>query len=284
MKNAIEIRNLRKNYPSFSLKDISLTLPSGCIMGFIGENGAGKSTTIKALLGLIKIDGGQLHLLGQKAVRENRKLYNDVGFVLDNFTFPEGMTALQVGTMLGGIYKGWDNSLYRKNLQNFSLDPKKKIKEYSRGMNMKLSIAAAISHGAKLLILDEPTSGLDPIIRDEILEILRDFIQDEQHAVFLSSHITSDLEKICDYITFIHNGKLLLSEEKDTLLGTYGILKCGKRDFDAIDPRFIHSYRKNDFGAEALVKRKFMPDRHIIDPASLDDIMLFMVKGQKFPQ
>jgi len=281
MKNAIEIRNLKKKYPSFSLKDISLTLPSGCILGFIGENGAGKSTTIKALLGLIKTDGGQIRLLGKAASRENRALYNDVGFVLDNFTFPEGMTALQVGSMLSGIYKGWDNSQYQKNLRNFSLDPKKKIKEYSRGMNMKLAIATAISHNAKLLILDEPTSGLDPIIRDEILEILRSFIQDDQHAVFLSSHITSDLEKICDYITFIHDGRLLLSEEKDVLLGSYGILKCGKRDFETIDPRFICSYRKNDFGAEALVKREFLPDRYIIDPASLDDIMLFMVKGQK---
>jgi len=281
MKNAIEIRNLKKNYPSFSLKDISLTLPSGCILGFIGENGAGKSTTIKALLGLIKTDGGQIHLLGKAASRENRALYNDVGFVLDNFTFPEGMTALQVGSMLSGIYKGWDSSQYQKNLRDFSLDPKKKIKEYSRGMNMKLAIATAISHNAKLLILDEPTSGLDPIIRDEILEILRSFIQDDQHAVFLSSHITSDLEKICDYITFIHDGRLLLSEEKDILLGSYGILKCGKRDFETIDPRFICSYRKNDFGAEALVKREFLPDRYIIDPASLDDIMLFMVKGQK---
>lgn len=281
MKNAIEIRNLRKNYPSFSLKDISLTLPTGCIMGFIGENGAGKSTTIKAMLGLIKADGGQIQLLGHAASRQNRALYNDVGFVLDNFTFPEGMTALQVGTMLGGIYKGWDSALYQKNLRDFSLNPKKKIKEYSRGMNMKLAIAAAISHGAKLLILDEPTSGLDPIIRDEILEILRDFIQNEQHAVFLSSHITSDLEKICDYITFIHDGKLLLSEEKDALLGTYGILKCGKRDFESIDPRFVYSYRQNDFGAEALVKREFLPNRYVVDTASLDDIMLFMVKGQK---
>lgn len=281
MKNAIEIRNLSKKYSSFSLKDISLTLPSGCIMGFIGENGAGKSTTIKAMLGLVKADGGQIRLLSQAASRQNRTLYNDVGFVLDNFTFPEGMTALQVGTMLSGIYKNWNHDRYRKNLQDFSLNPKKKIKEYSRGMNMKLAIATAISHGAKLLILDEPTSGLDPIIRDEILEILRGFIQDERHAVFLSSHITSDLEKICDYITFIHDGTLLLSEEKDRLLGTYGILKCGKRDLDTINPRLIYSYRKNDFGAEALVKREYLPDHYVIDPASLDDIMLFMVKGQK---
>ena len=280
MTNAIELRNLRKEYESFTLDGVSLTLPMGCIMGFIGENGAGKSTTIKAMLGLIEKDSGDIRLLGRDPAAD-RSVMEEVGLVLDSGFFPPEMDALHLGKALSKIYKRWDGAAYRTYLERFQIEPGKKIKAYSRGMVMKLSLAAALSHGAKLLLLDEATSGLDPIVRDDILDILYDYIQDEGHSVFLSSHITGDLEKIADYITFIHQGKIFLSGEKDTLLETYGLFHGSREQLTELAPATVVGYRDSDFGVTALVKRYEMPGDLAVENATLDDLMLYSIKGKK---
>lgn len=280
MENALELRGLRKNYKHFTLKDISLTLPVGCIMGFIGENGAGKSTTIKATLGLLQKDGGDVRILGKDPTCD-RSVMEDVGLVLDNGFFPPEMNAKHLEKSLKKIYRNWDSQTYHRYMDRFQIDWSKKVKEYSRGMVMKASLAVALSHGAKLLLLDEPTSGLDPIVRDDILDILYDFIQDENHSVFLSSHITGDLEKIADYITFIHEGKLLMTGEKDSLLETYGLLHCTMEQLEELPPEAVTGYRKSDFGVTALVKRYRIPGSYTVENATLDDIMLYSIKGKK---
>lgn len=283
--NAIEIKHLRKEYPTFTLEDLSLTLPMGCIMGFIGENGAGKSTTIKAMLGLIEKTSGSVSLLGRDPLEhgssKDRSVMEDVGLVLDSGFFPPEMNAKSIGRTLSSVYRNWDSAAYSRYLAQFEIEPTKKVKDYSRGMVMKLSLSASMSHGAKLLLLDEATSGLDPVVRDDILDILFEFIQDEQHSVFLSSHITADLEKIADYIAFIHKGRLLMSMEKDVLLDSYGLLKCPASDFDAIDPAVVIGMRKNEFGVTALVKKYYVPNGFTVEPATLDDIMLYSIKGEK---
>lgn len=280
MENAIALKDLTKQYKSFTLDHISLTLPTGCIMGFIGENGAGKSTTIKAMLGLIEPDSGEIRLLG-KDPQTDRSVMEDIGMVLDSGFFPPEMNARQIGTALKPVYKNWDNKTYSRYLARFQIDPKKKIKEYSRGMTMKLSLTAALSHKARLLILDEATSGLDPVIRDDILDLLLEFIQDESHSVFLSSHITGDLEKISDYIVFLHEGKIVMSGEKDLLLDSYGILKCTPEELEAIEPKTIAGVRRGEFGVTALVKKYRVPDGFHVELAALDDIMLYSIKGEK---
>lgn len=280
MENALELRGLRKSYKHFTLDNVSLSLPKGCIMGFIGENGAGKSTTIKTMLGLIRKDGGEIRLLG-KDPTQDRSVMEKVGLVLDSGFFPQEMNAKQLGSSMAHIYKGWDPEAYRRFLERFQISPDKKIKEYSRGMVMKLSLAVALSHGAKLLVLDEATSGLDPIVRDDILDILYDFIQDEEHSVFLSCHITGDLEKIADYIAFIHEGKLLMVGEKDDLLETYGLLHCTREQLQELDPSAVTGYRNSEFGVTALVKRYRLPGDYQVENASLDDILLYCVKGKK---
>ncbi len=280
MENALELRGLRKNYKHFTLKDINLTLPMGCIMGFIGENGAGKSTTIKAMLGLIRKDGGEIRILGKDPYAD-RSVMEEVGLVLDSGFFPPEMNAKQLGKSMSHIYKRWDSEAYCRYVERFQIDTTKKVKEYSRGMVMKLSLAAALSHGAKLLLLDEATSGLDPIVRDDILDILYDFIQDEERSVFLSSHITGDLEKIADYITFIHEGRLLMSGEKDSLLETYGLLHCTMDQLEELSPKAVTGYRKSDFGVTALVSRHRIPGDLTVENATLDDIMLYSIKGKK---
>jgi ABC-2 type transport system ATP-binding protein len=280
MENALELRGLRKNYKHFTLDNVSLTLPKGCIMGFIGENGAGKSTTIKTMLGLIRKDGGEIRILGKDPIQD-RSVMEKVGLVLDSGFFPQEMNAKQLGSSMVHIYKGWDLEAYRLFLERFQIAPDKKIKEYSRGMVMKLSLAVALSHGAELLVLDEATSGLDPIVRDDILDILYDFIQDEEHSVFLSSHITGDLEKIADYIAFIHEGKLLMVGEKDDLLETYGLLHCTREQLQELDPSAVTGYRNSEFGVTALVKRYRLPGDYQVENTSLDDILLYCVKGKK---
>ena len=280
MTNAIELRDLRKKYETFTLDGVSLTLPMGCIMGFIGENGAGKSTTIKAMLGLIEKDSGDIRLLGRDPAAD-RSVMEEVGLVLDSGFFPPEMDALHLGKALSKIYKRWDGAAYRTYLERFQIEPGKKIKAYSRGMVMKLSLAAALSHGAKLLLLDEATSGLDPIVRDDILDILYDYIQDEGHSVFLSSHITGDLEKIADYITFIHQGKIFLSGEKDALLETYGLFHGSREQLAELAPATVVGYRDSDFGVTALVKRYEMPGDLPVENATLDDLMLYSIKGKK---
>lgn len=280
MNNILEVTNLNKKYDGFALSDVNITLPKGCIMGFIGENGAGKTTTIKLILNLIHRDSGEVSVLGLDNITDNLPIKEDLGVVFDESNFPDTMNAADVNIVMRNIYKKWDEPVFRAYLERFSLPLKKSIKEYSRGMKMKLSIAAALSHHAKLLILDEATSGLDPVVRDEILDVFMEFIQDEEHSVFLSSHITSDLEKIADYITFIHKGKIVFSEPKDALLYDYGVLKCSAADYENINKDFVVGCRKNQFGVEALVQRAKLEPGCTIDSASLEDIMLFRIKGE----
>ncbi|HHY22702.1 MAG TPA: ABC transporter ATP-binding protein [Clostridiaceae bacterium] len=249
-------------------------------MGFIGENGAGKSTTIKLILNLIHRDSGKISIFGWDNIEYENKIKEDIGVVFEENNLPENMTITDVSIVMRNIYKNWDSKVFNSFMKEFSLPAKKTIKEFSRGMKMKLSIAVALSHHAKLLILDEATSGLDPIIREEILDMFLEFIQDEEHSIFASSHIISDLEKVADYITFIHKGRILFSESKDNLLCKYGVLKCRASEFEIIDKSIVAGYRKSKFGVEALVLKDKIKGKHIIDHASIEDIMLFSIKGE----
>ena len=278
MINAIKITNLSKRYSDFQLDNINLELPKGSIMGFIGPNGAGKSTTIKLILDLINKDSGTITVLGKDSKKELTQIKENIGVVMDECFFPENITAKNINLIMKNIYKTWNDKKFYEIIKNFSLPETKIIKDFSRGMKMKLSIAVALSHDSKLLILDEATSGLDPIVRDEILDIFLEFIQNEKHSIFISSHIISDLEKICDYITFIHKGKIIFSEQKDNLLENYGILKCSITDFDKIDKSIVKGYRKNTFGVEALILKNKLKGNYIIDKANIEEIMLFHVK------
>lgn len=281
MSNILEVTELVKTYRDFQLDRISFQLKAGSIMGFIGENGAGKSTTIKSILNIIRIDGGQIHIFGEDAGKKsnNQRIKENIGVVLDECYFHDMLNAKEINGFMGKIYKNWDKALYFQYLERFCLPIRKTIKDYSRGMKMKLSIATALSHRPKLLILDEPTSGLDPVMRNEILDVFFDFIQDEQHSILMSSHITTDLERICDYITFIHQGKLILSESKDDILYDYAILKCTSSQYGKIDKEDIIAQRKNSFGIELLIKNKEqLMNKYrdcTFDHASLEDIMLF---------
>ena len=283
MKNALEVSHLTKDYGSFKLDDVSFTVPGGTIMGLIGENGAGKSTTIKCILNLIRRDGGEIQVLGLDNLRDEQAVKAQVGVVLDETTFHDGLTAPQVGKILSKLYPNWDAALYQRYLDKFGLAGKKPVKTFSKGMKMKLSLAAAFAARPKLLILDEATSGLDPVVRDEILDEFLDFIQDEEHAILLSSHITSDLEKVADYVTYLHRGKVAVSGAKDELLATYGRLVCARADLAQVDPALLVGVRTGQFGCEALVRDKhafvrFYPGL-TVDPVTLEDIMVFTVKG-----
>lgn len=282
MEYALELKNVTKQYSDFTLDHINLALPTGSILGFVGENGAGKSTTIKLILDTIRRMEGTISVLGEDNLNLSTKTKEAIGVVFDDCCFPEVLNAKNVNEVMKGIYKQWDSTLFFQYLKKFRLPESKSIKEYSRGMRMKLSIACALSHKAKLLILDEATSGLDPVVRDEILEVFLEFIQDETNSIFISSHIISDLEKICDYICLIHEGHILLSEPKDDLLETYGILKCSETDLHKIAKGAVISYRKNQFGIEALVKKHQVSSQYLVDPASIEDIMLFYIKGKRF--
>ena len=278
----LEVKGICKSYGAFQLDHVSFQLPKGAIMGLIGENGAGKSTTIKLILDLIRRDQGEILLFGQ----DNRKveLKQQIGVVFDENHFPEVMTPLQVGKMLEKIYSSWNGQQYQKLLSQFGLDGKKQIKDLSRGMKMKLSLAAAICHGAKLLILDEPTSGLDPVVRNEILDLFLEFIQDGERSILLSSHITSDLERAADYITFIHEGRVLLSGSKDDMLYGYGILKGGREQLSKVRKSDYLGLRTSDYGFEALVSDRQEVQRRypelLVDRVTLEDIMLLMIKGK----
>lgn len=283
MENILEVKNLSKSYKDFELKNISFTLPKGMIMGFIGENGAGKTTTIKCILNIIKEYEGEIKVFGQDN-KKNPKT-SDIGVVLDDMFFPEILTPNDINTIMKDIYKNWDSKQYFKYLTNFSLPPKNRIKTLSKGMRKKLEIATALSHHPKLLILDEPTSGLDPIARNEVIDIFQDFIQDEECSIFLSTHITTDLEHIADYITFINNGEILLSKTKDELLEQYGIVKCTESEFRKINPKDFIKYKKNKYEYEVLVenikdfKKKY--NIKIIDKITLEELMVLMIKGVK---
>ena len=280
--NAIEIRSLCKHYKGFSLDDLNLDLPYGCVLGLVGENGAGKSTTIRLIMDALERDGGTVSVLGaDNQSKEFLDLKEDIGVVLDETFVPEVINAKQMGKIMAGTYKNWDQAVYDGWIRRFELPLDKKFKDYSRGMTMKLGIAAALSHHPRLLLLDEATGGLDPMVREELLEVFADFAAEEGHAVLLSSHIVSDLERICDYIAFLHKGRLVLCEEKDLLLDKYGILKCSREQLANIPEEAIHGRRVGTYGVEALVEREFMPRDAVVDRASLEDIILYMVKGEQ---
>ena len=281
--NALEVKGISKKYDNFTLKDISFTLPCGNIMGLIGENGAGKSTIINCILDIVKMDAGSISILDQKNDKMNISLKEDIGIVFDVSEFYDNFTIVQCEGIVSKIYKRWNQDVFHHYIDAFQLPVKKYIKAFSRGMKMKLSIAIALSHQPRILILDEATSGLDPIMRDEILDVFLDFVQDETHSILLSSHISSDLEKIADYITFVHEGEILLSASKDELLYEYGIMKCRNDDFGKIDKEDIIRYRKKVYEIEILVKdREYITKKYkncIVDPAKIDDIMMLYVKG-----
>ena len=284
-ENILEVKNLNKEYNSFKLKDINLSLPKGMIMGLIGENGAGKTTTIKSILNLTSIDSGEINIFGMDMKEEAKKIKEDIGVVLDDSFLSEHLTPKDINQIMKNIYSNWDEDLFLEYLKDFKLPLKQESKDFSSGMKVKLKIAIAISHYPKLLILDEPTSGLDPVARSEILDIFQDFIQDGESSILVSSHITSDLEHIADYITFINDGKILLSKTRDELLEQYGIVRCSKEDFEKIDENDYEKYKINKYEYDVLVsnkkefKRKY--DFKVIDKPTLDDIMLIYIKGEK---
>ena len=272
--NAIELKDLEKHYRDFDLR-ISLSLPQGCILGLVGENGAGKSTTIRMLLGMTKPDGGSLQVLGQPRADKEQ-----IGVVLDEPAFPECLTARQVSRIMAGIFRNWDKAAFEGYLKKLSLPENKTFKEFSRGMKMKLSIAVALSHHPKLLVLDEPTSGLDPVVRDEVVELFADFARQEDHSVLISSHIVSDLEKLCDYVAFLHKGRLLLCEERDALREEYGLAQLSKTDFDALDPAAVVGARRSPYGVSAILRRDAAPAGVPLEPVSIEDLFILMVKGE----
>ncbi len=275
--NAIEIRGLEKRYPGFDLS-LDLDLPQGCILGLIGENGAGKSTTIKSILGMIRTDAGSIRVLGRDNGKNFAPVREDIGVVLDEGGLPSCLDAGQLGKVMAGIYKNWDAAVYRGYLQKLSLPANKPYSEMSRGMKMKLAIAVALSHHPKLLVLDEATSGLDPVVRDEVVEIFSDFTREEDHAVLISSHIVSDLEKICDYVAFLHKGRLLLCEEKDALREQYGLVQLSKTDFAALDRGAVIGHRSTPYGVTAIVRRDRAPAALAMEPVSIEDLFILMVK------
>jgi len=279
--NALEIRNLTKSFKDFRLDNLSLTLPSGCIMGLIGENGAGKSTTIKLILDIIHKDSGSIKILGEDNEKNIKMTKEDIGVVLDEVGLPECLTAKQVGKVMKHTFKNWDQDEYNRLLSKFSLPIGKQFKDFSRGMKMKLGIAIAMSHGAKLLLLDEATSGLDPVVRDEVVEMFYDFTRDEDHSILISSHIVSDLEKLCDYIAFLHKGQLLLCEEKDVLLSKYGIVHCTPETLSALAAGSIKYTKVTPYGIEAIVLRESVPEDIKISPITIEELFLFMVKEAK---
>ena len=285
MSNCIEIKGLCKAYDGFALDQIDLTVPGGSIMGLIGENGAGKSTTIKCILNLIRRDAGTITLLGRDNLADEMAVKRDIGVVLDECYFHECLRLGDVDQILRRVYPTWDSALFRDYCKRFSLPGGKTVREYSRGMKTKLSLAAALAHRPRLLILDEATSGLDPVVRDEILEEFMAFIQDEEHGILISSHITSDLEKVADYITYIHHGKVALTGAKDELLERYGRLVCGRADLQRVDHAMLAGVRTDQFSCEALVRdraafRRAYP--HLtVDPVTLEEIMVFTVKGEQ---
>ena len=277
--NVIEIRGLCKHYRDFSLDHLDLDLPAGCVLGLVGENGAGKSTTIRLIMDALERDGGTVSVLGV----DNKSpafmdVKQDVGVVLDETCVPEVINARQLGKIMAGTYKNWDQAAYEGWIERFRLPADKKVKDYSRGMTMKLGIAAALSHHPRLLLLDEATGGLDPMVREELLEVFADFAAQDGHGVLLSSHIVSDLERICDYIAFLHKGKLVLCEEKDVLLDKYAVLKCTREQLANIPQEAVHGKRVGTYGVEALVERELVPNGLVLDRAALEDIILYMVK------
>ncbi|AIQ46946.1 ABC transporter [Paenibacillus sp. FSL R7-0273] len=283
----LEVDGLTKTYngSDFSLDNVSFSIPSGMIMGFVGENGAGKTTTIKSILNTVKIDGGTIKLLGRTMTDKDTGIREDIGVVLDAANFSGILTPARLAKVMSGIYRQWDQDEYIRLTGKFGLPMNRRLKDFSRGMSMKLAIAAALSHRPKLLILDEATSGLDPVTREEILEVFQEFVEDESRSILMSSHITSDLEKIADFITIIHQGKIILTAPKDELIYNYGIARCRQEQFIRIETADRLCYRKRDFQTDVLVgdRQAFAQkyDGIVVDNVSIDEILLFLVKGER---
>ena len=286
MENIIEIKNLKKKYDDkFELGKIDIAIPKGVIVGLIGENGAGKTTLIKSMLNIIKIDSGEIKIFGKDYKKEEKTVKEDIGVVLDNMFFPELLNAKDINNAMKDVYKNWDSKLYFSYLKEFGLPDNKSLKSMSKGMRKKLEIATALAHKPKLLILDEPTSGLDPVVRSEVLEIFQKFIEDEEHSIILSTHITSDLEHIADEIIFIDKGKKVLQKSRDEIIDNYGILKCDIDYFSNIDKKDIIAYKKTKYAYEILVNDKEQASKKyhncVIDKITLEDLMLLVIKGEK---
>jgi len=276
--NAVEVKELTKKFKGFTLDHVSFSLPAGCIMGLVGENGAGKSTTLKLLLNMIQKDSGRITILGKDEKNIDK---NEIGVVFDECRFHESFTAKDINQVLKSIFQRWNEPQFFNYLNRFEVPSNKKLKEFSRGMKMKISIAAAVSHDAKLLLLDEPTSTLDPVVRDEMLDIFYDFISDEQHSIIISSHIVSDLEKVCDYIAFMHKGKMILCEEKDRLLQECRLAQMSEAEFSAIDKDEIIGSRKTPFGITAVIRKAAAAQIRNTQPINLEDLFVYMIRGEE---
>lgn len=286
MAPLLEIKNLRKEFKDFTLNNISLTLDRGFIMGFIGPNGAGKSTTIKLIMNLMNRDGGEIKVFGKDNLKNEIEIKNKIGFVLDENYFYEEITIQEMKSIVASFYSEWDDNAFNRYIKDFELPPRKKIKDLSKGMKMKFSLAVALSHNAELLIMDEPTSGLDPVVRNELLDILSDLMQDENKGVFFSTHITSDLDKIADYITFINKGQIVLNATKDDILNNYGLVKGPKGLIGTGDNDMFIGSRENQFGFEALARnkdevRKVYREKVVIEKPTLEDIMIYYTRRDK---
>lgn len=276
--NALEIRDLAKSYKGFRLEGLDLTLPSGCIMGLIGENGAGKSTTIKLILDMIRKDSGTVKLFGRDNTEDMAIIREDIGVVMDEVGIPECLNIKQIGNVMKHTFRNWDEAEYERLVGRFSLPDGKEFKDFSRGMKMKTGIAIALSHGAKLLLLDEATSGLDPVVRDEVVELFSEFTREEDHSILISSHIVSDLEKLCDYVAFLHKGKLMLCEEKDVLLSEYGVVHCTAEQLEELPENAVKHKKESPYGIEAIVLRDGVPNGISISPVSIEELFVYMVK------
>lgn len=284
-ENVIEVNGITKKYDGFLLDNVSFNVAKGSIMGFIGQNGSGKSTTINAILNIIRTDSGNIKVFGMDNRKHETEIKKHISAVFDELPFHDELNADALNRIFRDIYFEWNSEIFKSYLDRFQLPRKKKFGQFSKGMKMKLQIAAALSHNAKLLILDEATTGLDPVIRNEILDIFLEFLQDEENSVFMSSHITTDIEKVADSVTFIDKGKILLSGFKDDILNSHGVIKCSKSDFNEIEKSDFISARVTDFGAEVLISdRKKALQKYsgaIIDPTTLEEIMLFYVNQNK---
>ena len=281
MNNAIEIKGLTKHFPGFALEGLNLTLPSGCILGLIGENGAGKSTTIKLLLGMLKPDGGSASVLGADIGGDLRPVKEEIGVVLDEPGLPHMLKAGQIDKIMGRIYQNWSSGDFAALLRRLDLPEDKPYGDFSRGMKMKMGRAIALAHKPRLLLLDEATSGLDPVVRDDVTDLLLDFTRDEGHSILLSSHIVSDLEKVCDYIAFLHKGRLMLLEEKDVLMSEYGLLQCSLTEAEQIDPAAVIGRRDTPYGCRLIVRRDAVPVGTALGSVSIEELFIFMVKEEQ---
>lgn len=282
---ALDIRGLSKDYGDFRLDNVNLTVPAGSIVGLIGENGAGKSTTIKAIMDIIHRDSGSISIYGQQLADNPTALKEEISVVFDDIHFNKTFTTKQIAAICRSIYTGWDDTAWEQYIEQFKLPKDKMVKDFSKGMRVKLNLAIALSHNSKLLLLDEPTAGLDPVMRDDILDIFLDFMQEEEHAILISSHITSDLEKIADYIAFLHEGRMIFCEPKDDLLYRYGVMRCGREDFGKVEEGDKLAVRHQDYQTSVLVRDRQEAARKypglVIDPPTIDEMMLFYVKGEK---